>query len=79
MSTNIEKKYNDFWKEIVETTEGKLDKKAIMKELYDYSTIISSVAKVYCHATGGQVSMAHTDPDLMIALIDDYYEEQEDW
>jgi hypothetical protein len=68
----IERVYQEFWKSLVEPS-GWLDKELIKKELFDFWQVMERVPKVYNHVTGGQVSKILTDPDVVKALADDYY------
>ena len=70
---DIENRYQYFWKDIVEK-DGKLDIEQIKKELYDFTTLMNNISKVYCHITGNQVSKPLTDPDAVCALADEYYD-----
>lgn len=64
----------DFWKEIV-VKDGELDIEQVKKELHDYGVLLDSVGRVYDNVTGGKVSKPNTDPDVVIALAEDYLQE----
>ena len=70
---DVEKKYQDFWKPLVEK-DGVVDMEQVKKELFDFATLIDNVAKVYCHVTGNQISKPLTDPDVVISVADEYYD-----
>ena len=42
----VDRVYNDFWKDIVETDHG-LDTEQIKKELYDFWVVMEEVSEVY--------------------------------
>jgi hypothetical protein len=44
-------------------------------ELIDYAMILKNVGRVYCHVTGGKVSKANTDAEVVCALADDFINE----
>lgn len=73
--------FADFWKELVCDADGNLILDRVMRELHDYRTLLMNVPKVYSHVTGGKVSKANTDADVVIALADDSYQEsyETDW
>ena len=70
---NVQYRYHYFWKDIIEK-DGKLDIEQIKKELYDFTTLMNNISKVYCHITGNQISKPLTDPDIVCILADDYYD-----
>jgi hypothetical protein len=72
---DYEIKYEEFWKNIIEE-DGVFDMEQVKKELYDYSLILSSVSKVYCAVTGGQISKANADPDAVISLFNKKIEDE---
>ena len=70
----IEQVYQDFWKPLIEK-DGVLDIAQMKRELFDFWQVMQSVPKVYDHVTGGKVSKILTDPDVVIALADDNYQD----
>jgi len=66
--------YEDFWKRIVENDNGFIDLDKVKKELADYSSLMSSVALVYDHVTGGRISKTNTLPEVVIQEADANYE-----
>jgi len=75
--TNYEKKFEEDWKELVCNEDGTLNMDKVMRELYDYSFLLASVPKVYCHITGGKISKPNTLPGVVIAEADDSYSNEE--
>lgn len=53
------KKYDDFWKELVEKN-GEIDRDAVARELFDYSMLIDNTSKVFDDITGGAISKPNT-------------------
>lgn len=69
----VESVYDEFWKGLVEVN-GELDLDAVKRELFDFWQVMQRVPKVYCYITGHQASKLLTDPDIVCALADEYYE-----
>lgn len=70
--------YEDFWKSIVENPDGTLDRDKVMRELSDYSELISNATRVYCHVTGDRISKANTRAEDIIQVSDDIRQEEID-
>jgi len=69
---NYEKIYNDFWKEIVETTKGRLKRDQVKRELSDYAELIQRVCIIYDSITGGTLSKPSYDTSVVLAYANDY-------
>ncbi len=54
MTKNVEKNYQEFWKNIIEP-KGKFSLEQVKKELSDYHFLLEEVPKVYCHITEDDV------------------------
>jgi len=67
----IEKNYNEFWKEIIEDGKGNINKKQLMKELHTYSFILNEVPKVYCEITNGSLSYPNYKAESVIDVYQD--------
>jgi len=65
-----QKEYHRIWEEIVET-DGELDLDKVMRELYDFSNLIESSSKVYCHVTRGLISKPTTTAEVIIRVFDE--------
>ena len=72
---NVEQKYNEFWKEIVENPDGTLNKEQIMKELADFSVLIDNLSKIYDRISSGIVSKPMTNAKTVLALYEEALEE----
>ncbi len=57
---DYKKEYEDFWKEIVENEDGTLNKDQVMRELSDYSMVMSNCALAYCEMTNQRISKQNT-------------------
>jgi len=57
---NYEKKYEEFWKDVVENEDGTLNKDQVMRELSDYSMVMDNCAKAYCVMTKQRISKQNT-------------------
>lgn len=64
--------YESTWKEIVENSDGTLNKEQLMKELSDFSLLIDHIAHLYDYISQCRVSYPTTKPEEVIAL----YEQQ---
>lgn len=71
----VEEEYQRIWKDIVENSDGSINKEQLKKELFDFSRLIENVPLVYDHISGGAVSKPLTDPQVVKALADEHYEE----
>jgi hypothetical protein len=65
------KLFNEFWHALVCDNGGRLNRNAVINELWDYFTLMGSASKVYDHVTGGKISKANTDPSVVIAVATD--------
>lgn len=69
----VEENWNEFWKEILLKNDGSIDIEQLKKELFDFSTLLDNVPKVYNHITGGMLSKVNTKSELIIKKADQYY------
>ena len=69
----IEKIYNNFWKEIIENEDGSLNKLQIMKELCDYYHIMHNCSWAYDLMSCGMISKPYTDFDAIRRLFNETY------
>lgn len=67
----IDKNYDEFWKAILEDSDGNIDKEQLKRELSDFSFILGELPKVYSAVTGGHVSKPMT---YAYAVIQEYEE-----
>lgn len=74
-SDDVEKTYEEFWKDIVEK-DGQLNKEAIKRELYDFSSVLREVARTYDHITRGRISKPNTCADHVILLVEEIINEE---
>lgn len=66
-------KYEDFWKNIVENSDGFLNKDQIMRELSDYSMVMNDCERAYDLMTGGIISKAGTKFEVVEGIFYDKY------
>jgi hypothetical protein len=71
---DYEKEYEEFWKEIVENPDGSINMDQLKKELSDFRLLIHNAQEVYMHITGGVISKVLTNPEAVIRIADEYYE-----
>lgn len=62
----------DFWWPIIEK-DGRLDLAQVMRELYDYRTVMQEVRHVYDHLTNGKFSKPNTAAEYIIAAVEANY------
>lgn len=73
---SVEEQWDSFWKPIVTNEDGTINIEQVKKELYDFSFVMEQVPKVYCHITGSRMSKVMYHADTVIAVADDYFQEQ---
>lgn len=66
--------YQDFWREIVESPDGTLNRDQIMRELSDYHAVMHEVSKVYDEVTG-RISKPNTAAFHVIAEVEERTQE----
>lgn len=72
-SEEVEKKFQEFWKDIVCNDDGTLNPVAVKNELSDYSFILDQVPKVYSEVTGGRLSYPNYEAETVITLFHDEF------
>ncbi len=68
LQQEVDKTFDDFWKEIVCNEKGEFDIEKVKRELYDYSLAMECVSEVYSELTRGATSSIHADPQTVIRL-----------
>ncbi|MCR3760403.1 hypothetical protein KYB31_15605 [Clostridium felsineum] len=66
----IEKEWNEFWKEIVCNKDGSININQLKKELSDFSFILEQIPKVYSHITNGLLSKVNYKAESVISVFD---------
>ena len=56
----VEKVYQEFWKDIVENEDGTLNKEQVKKELCDFSMVMDNCTKAYVEMTCNNISKPNT-------------------
>lgn len=69
------KEFEKWWHSIIYKEDGSVNIEQIKKELYDYNILLKNTSKVYFDITNGAISKPFTDPDVVIAIADDNYNE----
>jgi len=69
----IERVWEDFWKELLCGESGKVDMQKVKADLYDYHFILGEVSKVYDHVSGGRISKPNTHADAVLGEHDDQF------
>jgi hypothetical protein len=65
-NVEVEKEWNDFWKDIVCNEDESVNIEQLKKELSDYSFILRQVPKVYSHITNGTLSKVNYKAETVI-------------
>jgi|SRR3990167_2098966 len=53
--------------------DGKLDEKAVLKEISDYDFILEEVPRVYCEITGGLLSKLNYRAEVILAEFNERF------
>lgn len=70
---DVERVYQDFWKEIICDKDGKVDIEQVKKELCDYYKMLQEVPKVYSEVTGGVLGKPLYDAETVLSFFRDKY------
>lgn len=74
-NNEVERVWNEFWKDIVTKEDGTIDLEQIKKELADFHFIMDQVPEVYCHITGGLLSKLTYKSSTVINRAEEHYKE----
>ncbi|SNZ10012.1 hypothetical protein SAMN05421503_1466 [Terribacillus aidingensis] len=66
---DYQKHYNEFWKQIIEDSNGNVRMDQLMRELSEYSDIMKNATYVYSSLT--PVSKFNTDPTYIVNYVND--------
>jgi len=67
----IEKVYEEFWKDIVENPDGTINLDQVKMELYDFKVVMDEVSQVYCDITNGRISKPNTLHQHVIDIVEE--------
>lgn len=56
----VEKVYQEFWKDIVENEDGTLNKEQVKKELFDFSMVMDNCSSAYEEMSGSLITKPNT-------------------
>lgn len=73
LSEEVEKNFQEFWKDIVCNDDGTLNPVAVKNELSDYSFILEQVPKVYSEVTGGMLSYPTYEAETVLQVFRDEF------
>lgn len=65
--------YENFWKDIVENSDGTLNKDQVMRELSDYSMVLDNCTRAYSLMSGGIISKPNTHFEHVERIFNDTY------
>jgi hypothetical protein len=69
----VEKEYQEFWKDIVENDDGTLDKEQVKKELCDFSMVMDNCTKAYVEMTCGYISKPNTYFSEVLGIFEEKF------
>lgn len=72
-SEEVEKEFQEFWKDIVCNEDGTLNPIAVKNELRDFSFMLEQVPKVYSEVTGGRLSYPTYEAETVLTLFRDEF------
>lgn len=72
-SEEVEKNFQEFWKDIVCNDDGTLNPVAVKNELSDYSFMLDQVPKVYSEVTGGRLSYPNYEAETVLQIFRDEF------
>lgn len=73
MNKEVEKVWQEFWKDIICDENGNIDLEQIKKELYDFHIVMNEVPKVYSEITGGMLSYITYPAETVLEVYHDKY------
>lgn len=65
--------YEEFWKELVENADGTLNKDQVMRELFDYKTVMGHCSEIYLWASHDATGKVLVEPQVIIGLHNQAY------
>ena len=71
----VNKSFDENWKDIVTNPDGSINLGQIKKELYDYTFLMKNASEVYCDITGGKLSKTNYYSSVIISEADENYRE----
>lgn len=72
-NNEVEKVWQEFWKDIVCDENGNVDLEQIKKELCDFRFMMNEVPKVYSEITGGLLSYPTYEAETVLMVYRDKY------
>ena len=72
-SEEVEKNFQEFWKDIVCNDDGTLNPIAVKNELSDFSFMLEQVPQVYGEITGGRLSYPNYDAETVLTIFRDEF------
>ncbi len=73
MNPEVERCYQEFWKDIICKEDGIIDIEQLKLELHDFYRMIQEVPKVYCEVTGGMLSKPLYEAETVLELFREKY------
>ena len=73
----VEKEYQEFWKDIVENEDGTLNKEQVKKELCDFSMVMDNCTRAYVEMTCNLISKPNTKFFEVLRIFENKFWEKE--
>jgi hypothetical protein len=73
----VEKEYQEFWKDIVENEDGTLNKEHVKKELCDFSMVMDNCTKAYIEMTCNRISKPNTKFFEVLSIFEEKFLDKE--
>jgi len=67
----VEKVYEEFWKNIVENLDGTINLDQVKMELYDFKVVMDEVSQAYYELTNGEISKPNTAYQYVIDIVEE--------
>lgn len=69
------KSFDLYWKDFVCDEDGRLNRNAVIKELYDYGQILANTTKVFYEITDGRISKPNTSASSVVGAAEEVTQE----
>jgi hypothetical protein len=74
---DVEKCFDEFWKEIICDNSGNINLDQIKKELFDYKNLMDSAREIICEVTDGILSYPNYPAETVLSLFEEKFIDKE--
>jgi len=71
----VEKCWEEKWKDIIMNEDGTVNLKQLKLELHDFSLVMGCASEAFCLVTGGKLSKPNSDPKWVEHFAEEHYRE----